>query len=360
MRPRGGLVYLFTALYNTSSGCNLVNVMSRLILPSHSFFAAIVLTLMCSTALAVPQGPAIGNITLALGTVTGVDQDGDSFEIARGANVYAGYTLETGRRSFVRVLMKDGTRMTLSQNGSASLDRFSFNESTNRGGFDMTVARGGFKYSSGKLGKFSSRRKHSTISTPGAVIGVRGTEFDIVLNGNQVHVTVRQGAIDLRVTTPSGRVVTQSFGEGEAALYAEVTALGEVIAQAQEPTETQELTATVTILIGEAAENEGIDAGDVDNIEEDATEEDATEEDATEEDATEEDATEEDATEEDATEEDATEEGTTEDGTTDEGASDEGPADEAPADTTPPDAPTTETPPTPIEPPPDSPLSPVR
>jgi hypothetical protein len=313
--------------------------MSRLFLPSRSFFAAIVLTLICSTALAVPQGSAIGNITLALGTVTGVDQDGDSFEIARGAAVYAGYTLETGSRSFVRVLMKDGTRMTLSQNGSASLDSFSFNESTNRGGFDMTVARGGFKYSSGRLGKFSSRRQHSTISTPGAVIGVRGTEFDIVLNGNQVHVTVRQGAIDLRVTTPSGRVVTQSFGDGEEALYAEVTALGEVIALDQEPSQTQELTATVTALISEAAANEGIDAADVDNIDEDATDEDATDEDGTE------DSTEEGATEEDATEEDAAEEGTT---------------DEGPADTETPDVPTAETPPTPIEPPPESPLSPVR
>lgn len=92
--------------------------------------AAILLALLfiCLVSFAAPQGPVIGKVTLLLGSVSGVDQDGDTFDVSRGSDLYAGYTLDTSARSFVRAEMIDGTRLTLSQNSSATLESFSYNE----------------------------------------------------------------------------------------------------------------------------------------------------------------------------------------------------------------------------------------
>lgn len=146
--------------------------------------ATVLLTLMflAFAASAAPSGPVIGKITLVLGTVVGVDQDGDTFEVVRGGDLYAGYSLETQRRSLVRAELNDGTKLTLSQNSSATLDSFSFNETARTGGFNATVQRGGFKYASGELGKFFAGRQHSAISTPNGIIGVRGTVIEATID----------------------------------------------------------------------------------------------------------------------------------------------------------------------------------
>ena len=61
--------------------------MSRLLL-------LLLFALVSGSVWAVPQGPVIGKVTLLLGSVTAVDQDGDSVELKRGADLrrfFAGY-----------------------------------------------------------------------------------------------------------------------------------------------------------------------------------------------------------------------------------------------------------------------------
>jgi hypothetical protein len=91
-------------------------------------FTMVLATFSISGVFAVPNGPVIGQVTLVLGQVSGRDQDGDTFVVERGADLYAGYTLDTAARSFIRAELNDGTKMTVSQNGSATLDEFSFND----------------------------------------------------------------------------------------------------------------------------------------------------------------------------------------------------------------------------------------
>ncbi len=177
--------------------------------------AFLLLLMFSAMSLAAPQGPVIGQITLLLGTVTGVDQDGDTFLVQRGSDLHAGYTLETGARSFVRAEMNDGTRLTLSQNSSSTLDSFSFNESTGSGGFNATVRRGGFKYASGRLGSFAPGRQHSLITTPSGMIGVRGTVIEAVLEGGKLTISIPEGNVDITFTRADGTTFTQSVGVDE-------------------------------------------------------------------------------------------------------------------------------------------------
>lgn len=178
---------------------------------------------------AAPQGPVIGTVTLTLGDVRGVDQDGDTFEVARGTELYAGYTFETGTRSFVRARMLDGTSFTLSQNGAASLDAFSFNAATNAGSFNSTVSRGGFEYRSGLLGSRGGSRVHSLINTPSGEIGVRGTVIRAVLQTDgTLKISVPEGSISITITRSDGSRAVQALGEDAPNQNAEVTVDGQV------------------------------------------------------------------------------------------------------------------------------------
>ena len=152
--------------------------MLRLQLLKKSLLILVFAAFSLSSAFAVPVGPVIGKITLVLGQVSGIDQDGDTFVIERGTDLYAGYTLDTAAGSFVRAELNDGTKMTFSENGSATLEEFSFNDASG-GQFNASIAKGGFNYESGRLGSFGTSRVHSNISTPSGVIGVRGTLFDV-------------------------------------------------------------------------------------------------------------------------------------------------------------------------------------
>lgn len=185
-----------------------VNVFSRTI----PFSLCLLLIGFSVSLMAAPQGPVIGKVTLLLGSVTIVDQDGDTFEAARGTQLHAGYTLDTSTRSFVRAEMNDGTQLTLTADSSATLEEFQFNEAARTGGFNATVQRGGFKYSSGRLGAFALGKQHSVISTPSGVIGVRGTVIEAVLEGGQLTINVPVGNIDITFTRADGSTFTQTVG----------------------------------------------------------------------------------------------------------------------------------------------------
>ena len=135
-----------------------------------ALFTFILVIFSAPAVFAVPTGPIIGKVTLVLGQVSGQDQDGDTVVVERCTDLYAGYALDTAARSFLRAELNDGTKMTVSQNGSATLGEFSFND-VSGGQFNATVAQGGFNYEGGRLGRFGTSRVHSSIYTPSGVIG---------------------------------------------------------------------------------------------------------------------------------------------------------------------------------------------
>ncbi len=170
-----------------------------------SFF--LICLLLPLAALAAPASEPIGTLKLALGTVTGMDQDGNPVELVKGSPLYTGYALTTGARSFVRAEMLDGTRFTMGKNATASLDDFAYDESARIGRFGATVVQGGFEYVSGKIGTLNPRRRHSTISTPTAVLGIRGSELRGQVDSRGKTLVILQSGI-VNIAGPSGREVT--------------------------------------------------------------------------------------------------------------------------------------------------------
>lgn len=225
----------------------------RLQIPAIHQLAAILLLTFAMNALAAPSGPVIGKVTLVLGSVQGVDQDGDTFEVVRGADLYAGYTLETSRRSLVRAEMNDGTRLTLSQNSNATLDSFSFDTTRGTGGFNATVRRGGFRYASGELGKFSLTRQHSTISTPAGVIGVRGTVIEATIDPVTNRVTLRVTEGNVSFITPGGYIDVGVDADGE---VLSITQDGQTQVGMAVPAALQTIMDDLQVLIDQAVDNQ--------------------------------------------------------------------------------------------------------
>lgn len=161
-----------------------------------TFFLMISLLVLATPALAVPAGPVVGKITAVLGDVSGVDQDGDAIAAVTGGDVHAGFIFTTGDRSYVRVEMSDGTTFSLGEDGSASIEQFEFDPGARTGRFVASVAQGGVEYISGQIGTYSSTREHSTITTPHAVLGIRGSR--LVISVRNLTVTrVDSGVITL-------------------------------------------------------------------------------------------------------------------------------------------------------------------
>ncbi len=175
-------------------------------------------------AFAVPQGPVVGKIALVLGTVTAVDQDGDPFEVVRGGDLYAGITFTTGPRAFIRADMLDGTRMTLGRNGTMTIEGFRYDPAVAIGEFRANVRLGGFRYVSGEIGKISSRLRHTTISTPTATIGIRGSRAEgVVKEDGGLILEWQEGQGDVSTTSgqsfqvesPGQTLETDAEGVGE-------------------------------------------------------------------------------------------------------------------------------------------------
>ncbi|MFT6436279.1 MAG: hypothetical protein ACJAVI_004338, partial [Candidatus Azotimanducaceae bacterium] len=138
----------------------------------------------------------VGKVTLMSGKVFRTDKvTGEKHALSKGDTLYKGDILEVEGRGYLLARMEDGTRFNLGRNSKAVLKDYSFNELAKTGSFEATVMFGGFKYKSGKIGEFSAARgglnNHATISTPSAVIGIRGSE----LEGNVDPVTLQTTVI---------------------------------------------------------------------------------------------------------------------------------------------------------------------
>ena len=93
-------------------------------------------------------------------------------DLAAGAPVHVGEQIATGAGARLQFTLDDGTTVTLGENASVAVDEF-VNDPGRTSTFRATVS-GAFRYVSGVL---APEARTATITTPFAVIGIRGTDF---------------------------------------------------------------------------------------------------------------------------------------------------------------------------------------
>lgn len=125
--------------------------------------------------LAQPLSAAdIGQIKVAKGAVT-IERGTLVQPAIVGTLLQTADIVKTGADGSVGINMSDNSLLSLGPNSTLSLDRYEFDSTTNQGAFDASLRKGTLAVVSGRIAKQSSQAV--TVSTPNAVLGVRGTEF---------------------------------------------------------------------------------------------------------------------------------------------------------------------------------------
>jgi hypothetical protein len=150
--------------------------------------------------------PKIGSTVTTVDQVDGVTEKGTQ-TITTGTSVYAEEVVRTGSTGKAQVLLADRTNLTVAPMTEIRLDKFVYDPSGGGQGNVVVVATtGAFRFITGL-----QPHEDYSIKTPYATMGVRGTEFIVVIGPNGLQIQVLSGVVV--VTTISGQVVTLTAGE---------------------------------------------------------------------------------------------------------------------------------------------------
>ena len=137
----------------------------------------------------------------------------------RADDLFADELVETVENGALHVRFLDNTKLRLGSSSRVTLDSFVYNPDTGAGEMVADLGQGVFRFITGKLNKEGFQ-----IRTPVAVIGVRGTDFVVVVAPDgATTVSVLEGLIE--VTARGGGGDSASVGVGQAA---SVNAVGQV------------------------------------------------------------------------------------------------------------------------------------
>ncbi|MCB1542950.1 MAG: FecR domain-containing protein [Methylobacteriaceae bacterium] len=156
--------------------------------------AGLIAAALAGMALAAPAALAettIGQATeVARNTL--LDGHGARRAIERGDPVSANNTISTDAQGKAAFRFVDDTRLSVGPNSSVRLDRFVFDRDATPSSFVIRATKGLLRFSTGH-GEHEAYR----IQTPAATIGVRGTQFDVKIEGADVRVSVNEGEVVL-------------------------------------------------------------------------------------------------------------------------------------------------------------------
>jgi hypothetical protein len=151
----------------------------------------------------------IGAVSRIQGRASGV-HNGATETLGLKSSVFRNEVVSTDKAARLEVTFTDGTRLTLGEQAKLTLDDFVFNPAAGRGTIKFGVV-GAFRFLSGQASKLA--RADVSVTTPVAIIGVRGTEFWGGPIDNQVlGVFLIEGAVS--VSNAAGQQILSQPGQG--------------------------------------------------------------------------------------------------------------------------------------------------
>jgi hypothetical protein len=131
--------------------------------------------------------PDIGSAALAKNDVSR-ELSGANGPVDVGDPVFSEEIVRTGADSATKLVFRDSTNLALGPRSRVVLDRFVYDPSQPSEGLGVTLAKGVFRFTTGSL-----KKSAYTVTTPTAVIGVRGTVLDTDVTAHRTRVTLREG-----------------------------------------------------------------------------------------------------------------------------------------------------------------------
>ncbi|MBI1888090.1 MAG: FecR domain-containing protein [Nitrosomonadales bacterium] len=156
-----------------------------------------------------------GRADFVIGEVVAVAPDGIQRPLAKGAVINAGDAINTAAGARAQIRFSDGGYVSLQPGSQFRVDEYQYENKTDgkEKGF-FSLLKGGLRAITGAIGR--TNRDTYRVATQAATIGIRGTGYNAVQEGEGLLVNVGEGAISL--TNNAGTLVVTS---GEAAYVAD-------------------------------------------------------------------------------------------------------------------------------------------
>jgi hypothetical protein len=154
-------------------------------------FALILTLLGLASALNIAAAETAGRVLVAVGEVSAT-RNGKDIPLSLGSMIESGDVLHTGATSNAQVRMTDGGIIALRPQTELHLDEYHFNgkeDGTEKNFFSLI--KGGFRTITGLIGKFN--HGNYAIKTTTATIGIRGTDFSLMICLQNCGKSVRDG-----------------------------------------------------------------------------------------------------------------------------------------------------------------------
>ena len=121
-------------------------------------------------------------VVASRGTVT-AEISGDIRTLSQGDNIYVSEEIVTGDKSFAVLQFVDGAKVTVRPNSAVLIEDYVYN-GTDQDEATLSLVSGGLRVITGAMAK--SNPENYKVRTPVALMGVRGTEFAVMLCGDQI------------------------------------------------------------------------------------------------------------------------------------------------------------------------------
>jgi hypothetical protein len=160
------------------------------------------------------QSPVVGRVIRLRGRLIALSKDGETRRLVKGGPVYVGDTLGSGAGGFATVVFRDNSRVTLQGESRFKVEEYMY-KASGKGSAFFRLLKGGLRIFTGMLSKRSPGA--FKVGTPTAVIGVRGTGFDVRLcEDDCAGETVKEegpdkaGAVAGRVARVKGALIART------------------------------------------------------------------------------------------------------------------------------------------------------
>ena len=158
-------------------------------------------------ALALWSSPAAAEIAIGAARLVVADVSAEtalaSRRLATADEVRYQELIATERSSAAVIQFVDGTELAIGEQARVRLDAFVFDPGA-AGKLDLSLEFGALRFSTGSMAKSAYK-----ISTPSATLAVRGTEFDLAVDGDgATYLVVRHGAVEILGSNGESRQVT--------------------------------------------------------------------------------------------------------------------------------------------------------
>ena len=144
--------------------------------------ASVLLLAMLTGPVLAKQQDSSGMVVASRGEVIALS-NGCSRELRQGDFIYVEDEIITSNRSFAVLQFEDGSKVTVRPDSTLIIESYLFNGDANDEA-TLSLVEGGLRVITGAMAK--SNPENYKVKTPVALMGVRGTEFSVMLCGDQL------------------------------------------------------------------------------------------------------------------------------------------------------------------------------